>query len=63
MTLTITLGYALAIAMALANTCALYWFGFGLWPRDWIAVVVFGFVGRLATTVMYERLEKERKGT
>lgn len=60
MTLTILFAYALLIAAGVANTLALYFFGYGIWPRDWFAVVFFGVIGNLLLRGAYERLEKER---
>lgn len=61
MTLTIVCAYVLLICAGVANTCALYFFGYGMWPRDWFAVIFFGVIVNFALRSVYDRLEKERR--
>lgn len=54
------LAQAALIGLGLANMLGFYWFGFGIWPRSWLAFFGFGFL-TMALMVLREAVEKEKR--
>lgn len=51
--------WALVVLFAM-NTVACLWYGFGLWPTSWRAVLLFGCIGRGAIVLGQVLIEREQ---
>lgn len=55
------LAYLSIATIANLNWLALLWFGFGLWPKSWLAFVGFGIFGVAFWRVAANIIDKENK--
>lgn len=57
--MTRTIAILAVSVMSIANWVCTWIFGFGVWPRSWAAVLVFGVINHVVLRKIFEVIEKE----